>query len=89
MLPYNKIIKEKYFKNTQRKRRYTPTINVVGKLSDLMLGRVIFPKYLYLVSPVVDENIDGGIVPNTLIYLGAEINVMTRDTMLNINLQGL
>ena len=33
-------------------------------------------------------HIDGGIVPNTLIDLGAAINVMTKETMLKLNLQG-
>lgn len=53
-----------------------------------MLGRVISPKYLDLGSLVVDVNIDGIIVPNTLIYLGDAINVMTTEAMLKLNLQG-
>ena len=53
-----------------------------------MLGRVIFPKYLDTVSPVVDVHIDGVIVPNNLISIGAAINVMTKETMLKLNLQG-
>jgi len=43
---------------------------------------------LNLGSPVVDVHINGTIVPHTLIDLGAAINVMTKDTMLKINLQG-
>ena len=39
-------------------------------------------------SPVVDVHINGTIVPHTLINLGAAINVMTKETMLKINLQG-
>ena len=39
-------------------------------------------------SPVVDVHINGTIVPHTLIDLGAAINVMTKDTMLKLNLQG-
>ena len=53
-----------------------------------MLGRVIFPKYLDLGSLVVDVHIDGIIVPHTLIDLGAAINVMTKETILKMNLQG-
>eukprot|EP00253_Pinus_taeda_P006882 PITA_06882 len=52
-----------------------------------MLGQVICPKYLDLGSPVVDVHINGTIIPHTLIDLGAAINVMTRDTMLKLNLQ--
>jgi len=87
---YNKIFKEKCFKKPRKRKRDTPTINVVGQLSDLMLGRVLFPKYLDRGSPVVDVHIDGIIVPNTLIDLGAAINViMTQETMLKLNLQGV
>jgi len=52
-----------------------------------MLGQVICPKYLDPRSPVVDVHINGTIVPHTLINLGAAINVMTKDTMLKLNLQ--
>jgi len=53
-----------------------------------MLGRVISPKYLDIGSAVVDVHIYSILVPNTLIYLRATINVMTRETMLKLNLQG-
>jgi len=59
-----------------------------GKLSDLMFGRVIFLKYLDPGIPVVDVPINEIIVPNTLVDLGAAINVMTKETMLKLNLQG-
>ena len=65
-----------------------PTINFIGQLSNLMLGQVICPKYLDPRSPVVDVHINGTIVPHTLIDLGDAINVMTKDTMLKLNLQG-
>eukprot|EP00253_Pinus_taeda_P014676 PITA_14676 len=52
-----------------------------------MLGQVIHPKYLDPGSLVVDVHINGTIIPHTLIDLGAAINVMTRDTMLKLNLQ--
>ena len=44
--------------------------------------------YLDPGSPVVNVHINGIIIPHTLIDLGAAINVMTKDTMLKINLQG-
>lgn len=53
-----------------------------------MLGQVIYPKYLGPGSPLVYVHINGTIVPHTLIDLGASINVMIKDTMLKINLQG-
>lgn len=55
-------------------------------MSDLMLGQVICPKYLDLGSPVVDVYISGTIFSHTLIDLGVAINVMTKDTILKLNL---
>eukprot|EP00253_Pinus_taeda_P010529 PITA_10529 len=84
---YKKFIKEKCFRHPSRRKRDALTINVIGQLSDLMLGQVIYPKYLDPGSPVVDDHINGTIIPHTLIDLEAAINVMTRDTMLKLNLQ--
>ena len=53
-----------------------------------MLGQVICPKYLDLRSLVVDVHINGTMILHTLFDLGAAINVMTKDTMLKLNLQG-
>jgi len=83
---YNKIIKEKCFKHPRRRNRDTLIINVIGQLSDLMSGRVIYPKYLDPGSPMVDVHIDGIIFPHTLIDIGALINVMTKEIMLKLNL---
>jgi len=43
---YNNLIKEKCFKHLGIRKRDAPTINVIGQLSDLILGQVICPKYL-------------------------------------------
>jgi len=51
-----------------------------------MLGQVICPNYFEPRSPIVDVHINGTIVSHTLIDLGAAINVMTKDTMLKLNL---
>jgi hypothetical protein len=85
---YNKFIKEECIKRLGRKKKDTPTINVIGKLVDLMLGRIIVPKYLDPGSPLVNVHINNILIQNTLIDLGAAINVMTKDTMLRLNLQG-
>jgi len=53
-----------------------------------MLGQVIFQKCLDHESPIINVHIDGTIFPHTLINLGASINVMIKDTMLKLNLQG-
>jgi len=82
------LIKEKCFKHLGRRKGDAPTINVIGQLSNLMLGQVICPKYLDPGSPIVDVHLNGTIVPHTLIDLGSPINVMTKDTMFKLNLQG-
>lgn len=53
-----------------------------------MLGRVICPKYSDPRSPIVDVHIDGIIFPHTQIDHGVTVNVMTKETMLKLNLQG-
>jgi len=53
----------------------------------LILGRVIFPKYLDPGSHVVDVHIDGLIVPTTLFNLGATINMINKETIPKINPQ--
>ena len=88
VLIYNKLIKETCFKHLGRRKRETPTINAIGQLSNLMLGQLICPKYLDLGSPVVYVHINGTIVPHTLIDLRVTINIMTKDIMLKLNLQG-
>lgn len=85
---YNKLIKDKCYKHVRRRNKCAPTINFIGQLFDLMLGQVVFLKYLDHGSPVVDVHIDGIIVPHTLPDIGAVINVMNKETILKINLQG-
>eukprot|EP00253_Pinus_taeda_P019096 PITA_19096 len=86
VLIYNKLIKEKCFKHPGRRKMDAPAINFIGQLSNLMLGQEICPKYLEPGSPIVDVHINVTIVPHTLIDLGATINVMTKETMLKLNL---
>jgi len=85
---YNRLIKEKCFRHPRRHKRDAPTINVIGQLFDLMLGQVICPKYQDPRSLVVDVHINGTMIPHTLIDMGVAINVMKKDTMLKLNLQG-
>lgn len=88
VLIYKKLIKDKFFKHPRKRNKDTTTINSIGQLSDLILGRVIFQKYLGHRSSVVDVHIDDIIVPHILIDLGAAINAMNKETMLKLNLQG-
>ena len=85
---YNKIFKEKLFKHSGRRKKSAPTIKFISQFSNLMLGRVIFPKHLDHRITIVDVHIHGIIVPRTLIDLWAAINVMTKETILKLNLEG-
>jgi hypothetical protein len=49
----------------------------MGKLSDLMMGGVLAAKYSDPGSLVVNVKINNTLIHNTLIDLGATINVMT------------
>ncbi len=45
-----------------------------------MLGNVTIPKYVDPSNPVIQVNIGTISIANTLVDLGATINVMTNDT---------
>lgn len=64
-------------------------MHVMGKLADIMLGKVIMPKYLNLGSLVVAIIINGVTVQNALIDLGLSINVMIKDIMQHMNLTNI
>ena len=75
-------------KGLGRKKKKDPiTINVVGCLSDIKLGKVVNPKYVDPGSPIVIVNLKSVSITNTLIDFGEAINVMIKYIMLNLNLQ--
>jgi hypothetical protein len=86
---YNKVSKDLCIRKPRRKKQYRPTTQVVGKLSKLMLGQTINPKYVYPVNHVVQVYIGKTPIPNTLIDLGATINIMTIEVMETLNLHNL
>jgi hypothetical protein len=85
---FNRFIKEKCIRRPWRKRKDAPTINVIGQLVDLMLGKLIVPKYLDPGSPLVNVHINKTLFQNPLIDPGVGSNVMTKDTMLKSNIRG-
>jgi hypothetical protein len=84
-----KYVREPCLKKPRRKRKDPQTIHVIGQLVDLMLGKVFVPKYFDLGSPIVNIHIANKLITNTLIDLGETINVMTKDTLEKLELQGL
>ena len=56
---YGKAIRETCLKKPGRKKKDPTTIHVVGQLADIMLGKVITPKYSDPGSPIVNVSING------------------------------
>jgi hypothetical protein len=84
-----KKIKELCIKKTGRKKKDPQTVHVVGQLADLMSGKIYMKKYVDPGSPIVKIHINNIAIANTLIDLGATINVMTKDTMNKLQLSNL
>ena len=77
---YAKTIKELCVRKPVRKVQTSPTIHVVGTLSDLLLGEETPRKYKDPGNPIVIIQIYGCSFPNTLVHLGATINILTTET---------
>jgi len=66
---FNKYVKEEFILRLWRRIKYAPTINVIGKLVDFMIGNFIVPKYLDPESILVNVHINNTLILNTLIDL--------------------
>ena len=85
------------FKNDQElcikkpKRRTTtnPTVQVVGTLSELLLGMEAPVKYEDPGNPIVTVKINGQSFPNALVDLGATINILTTTTCQKLGITSL
>ena len=64
---YVKAIREVFLKKPRRKKKDPATVHVVGQLDDIMLGKLIIPKYFDPGSPVVNVIINGQSIKNALI----------------------
>lgn len=80
---YAKKIWELNLKKTRMKKD-PKTIQVIGKIFDLMSGNVLMKKYRNLRSHVMTINVSNTPIANTLIYLWESINVMTNESMENL-----
>jgi hypothetical protein len=78
---YAKMIKELCGRKPIRKiKNPSSKFCVVGALSNLILGRQELVKYANLGNPIVTVQIQGYSFPNTLVDLGAAINILTMET---------
>lgn len=74
---YAKTIKKLCIRKTGKKIKYPTTIQVIGKLASLMSTKTAVEKCIDPSIPMVTISINNFSVPNTLVYLGETINVMT------------
>jgi len=86
---YTKAIKELCLKKPTRKRVDPQTIHVIRHLAGLMTNTISMEKYVDPGIPRVTTIINNIHIPNTLIDLGAAINVMTLETMKTLQLTNL
>lgn len=75
-------------KNPNRKIKGPPTVQVGGNLSALMLGKDSPTKYDDLGNPTIIVQM-GKIIPNTLVDLGATIDIMNKETLEQLGLPNL
>ena len=74
---YSKVVRELCLKKPSMKRKYSPTVHLIRDLAKLMMYNTLAAKYSDPGSLIVKVQINGISLSNTLIDLGAAINVMT------------
>jgi hypothetical protein len=78
---YAKTIKELCIKRPGRKQKDPPTIHLVGQLSNYISETPKIVKYSNPGNPIVSVTINDVSIGNTLVDLGATINIMTNNTV--------
>jgi hypothetical protein len=78
---YAKTIKELCIKKPGRKQKDPPTIHLVGQLSNYISETPKIVKYANPGNPIVSVTINNVSIGNTLVDLGAAINIMTSNTV--------
>ena len=88
ILIYAKTTRELCLKRWGRKKKDPPTIHYIRQSVDALFDRPV-EKYGDLRNPVVTISIWGTLIPNTLIDLGASFNVITLQTIQQLNILDL
>lgn len=86
---YAKKIKELCIKKIIINRKGIQNFQLMGKIAKILMGKTTNSKYLDLGRPILKIHISNIAVPNTLIDLGATINVMKKNTMDEVQLTNL
>jgi hypothetical protein len=84
---YIKVVKELCIKKPGRKQKDPPTIHLVGGLSEYISDQPKLANYGNPGNPIVTITINEVSIANTLIDLGAAINVMNATTLEQLQLQ--
>ena len=89
-MPINaKTIRYLCVKKRDRKPKDPLTVDVMGKLSELMMGKTILAKCDDPGNATITMNIGNTQILNVLIYLGIDINVMTIEIVQKLWLTNL
>ena len=83
------MVRELCFKKPGRKQKYPPTIHVIGQLSNYISDYPLPPKFANPGNPLVTICINEIPIGNTLVDLGATVNVMSMTTMQKLQLYNL
>jgi hypothetical protein len=86
---YAKTIKDLCLKKAGRKKKEQKIVQVKGQLANLMSTSITMEKYIDPGVPLVIISINNFSIPNTLIDLGATINVMTMETLRNLKIYNI
>jgi hypothetical protein len=86
---YSKVVKSLCIKKPGRKKKDPPIVHLVGGIYEYITEHPKLAKYGNLGNPVVIITINEASIGNTLIDLGASINVMTATTLEQLQLQPL
>ena len=78
---YAKTIWDLCVRKARRKPRDPPTIHVLGKISELIMGNTPLAKYDDPGNLTVTVQIEDTQIPNVLVDLGSTINVMTIENV--------
>ena len=74
---YARTVRDLCVRKLGRKLRDPPTIHVLGKLSELIMGKIPLAKYDDPGNPIFIVHIGDTQILNVLVDLGIAINIMT------------
>ena len=86
---YARTVQDLCTRKPRRKPRDPSTVNAIGKLSELIMGKTLLAKYDDPGNPNVTMQIGITQIPNIMVDLVTTINVMTIETIRKLGLTNL